>query len=263
MRSKWISPVAAVAVMTLAACGGGGEQTSRTSRRAKAPAAGETAPTGGNGYMAMAVADGGSVTGTVNFEGTPPPPETIEVSKDTAICGEEKLRETVKVGAEGGLADAVVWIDGITKGKEWGSMPAAAVDQKECTYSPHIQLAKAGETFEILNSDSVLHNIHAYHDDTETLFNLAQPIQGMKTPKTLEKTGPVHLKCDVHSWMSAWVFVAGHPYYALTDANGGFTLGDVPPGDYMVKAWHEKLGEKSMNVTVASGGAAPADFVMQ
>ncbi len=263
MHSKWIFPVAAFALIVLVSCGGG-EDASRTQRpTAPAGEAGSATPAGGGGYMAGPVAGGGTVTGIVKFDGTPPPPETIEVSKDNAVCGEEKVRVTVEVGAEGGLANAVVWIDGIAKGKDWGSMPSAMVDQKDCSYTPHIQLAKEGATIEIVNSDAVLHNIHAYHNDTETLFNLAQPMQGMKTPKTLSKSGPVHLKCDVHSWMSAWVFVAGHPYYAVTDAGGTFSLGDVPPGDYTVKAWHEKLGEKSLPVTVAAGGTATADFVMQ
>jgi hypothetical protein len=88
-------------------------------------------------------------------------------------------------------------------------------------------------------------------------------MQGQKTPKKLTATGPVHLKCDVHSWMSAWVFVATHPYYAVTKEDGSFSIGDVPPGDYSVKVWHGRLGEKAASVKVDPKGSATADFVIQ
>ena len=85
---------------------------------------------------------------------------------------------------------------------------------------------------------------------------------GMKTTKKLEKTGPVHMRCDVHSWMSAWVFVAAHPYYAVSSADGTFTLDGVPPGSYKLHAWHAKFGEKTADVTVSAGGKATAEFSM-
>jgi plastocyanin len=260
MHSKWMIPVAAAAIVAMAGCGGGEQQETA---RPKAPAAGKAAPAeGAGGYMVAAVADGGTVSGSVKFQGTPPPPEKIEVSKDPAVCGSEKVLETVQVGAGGGLKDVIVWIDGISKGKDWGAIAGGAIDQKECHYKPYIQIVRAGESVEILNSDAILHNIHAYYKETETLFNLAQPMAGMKTPKKLEKTGPVHVKCDVHSWMSAWIFVASHPYYAASGADGGFSLADVPAGSYKVHAWHAKYGEKTADVTVSAGGTATAAFTM-
>lgn len=260
MRSTWIVPIAAVAVAALAACGGGGEET-REPTRAKASGAAPAAG-GGGGYTVAAVTGGGSIGGSVKFQGAPPPPEKIEVSKDPAVCGKEKVLETVQVGSGGGLKDVVVWIDGVSRGKDWGTIAGGTVDQKECHYTPYIQIVKAGDTLDILNSDPILHNIHAYYKDTETLFNLAQPTAGMKTPKKLEKSGPVHLKCDVHSWMSAWVFVAAHPYYTVTAEDGSFSLGDVPAGSYKLHAWHAKFGEKTADVSVTAGGTQSADFTM-
>jgi len=257
MRIRPMVPAASLAVLLLLGCGGGEEKRETTRAR---PVAG--APAASGGYTIAAVSDGGSVTGSVKFEGTPPPAEKVEISKDPEVCGQEKILETVEVGAGGGLKGAVVWVDGISKGKDWGSIGGGTVDQKECHYSPYIQIVRAGDNLDILNSDPVLHNIHAYFKDTETLFNLAQPTKGMKTPKKLEKTGPVHLKCDVHSWMSAWVFVAGHPYYAVTGGDGSFSLGDVPAGTYKAHAWHPKYGEKTADVTVAAGGSATASFTM-
>ena len=263
MRIQWISPIATLAVASLVACGGGGQETE--SPRSRASAAGQpaaAAPAAAGGYTVAAVADGGTITGSVKFQGTPPAAEKIEVSKDPAVCGKEKVMEMVQVGAGGGLKSTVVWLEGISKGKDWGTVGGGAVDQKECHYRPYIQIVRAGEQVNIKNSDPILHNIHAYYKDTETLFNLAQPIQGMKTPKKLEKSGPVHLKCDVHSWMSAWVFVAAHPYYTVTKDDGSFSLDQVPAGSYKLMAWHAKYGEKTADVTVTAGGTATADFTV-
>ena len=252
---KYVAPALALALTV--ACGGGGEEH-KESTRAK-PAA---QPAGGGGYTVAAVTDGGKVSGSVKFEGTPPPLEKVEVSKDPAVCGKEKVLETVQVGSGNGLKGVVVWIENISKGKDWGSIDGGEVDQTECHYKPYIQIIKVGEQVNIKNSDSVLHNIHAYYKDTETLFNLAQPMKGMSTPKKLEKSGPVHFKCDVHSWMSAYAFVAAHPYYAISGDDGSFSLDDVPAGSYKLHAWHPKFGEKTADATVTAGGTATASFTM-
>jgi len=262
MRNRWIAPVALFAFACLVACGGGEKTETPRARAAGSHPAPAAQPAGGGSYTVVPVANGGTISGTVKFEGTPPPPETIEVTKDNSVCGDEKTLESVQVGPQGGLRSVVVWIDGINQGKDWGSLDGGLIDQKGCHYDPYIQLVKSGAQLDVLNSDPVLHNIHAYYQDSETLFNLAQPSQGMKTPKTLEKVGPVHMRCDVHSWMSAWVFVAGNPYVAISADDGAFTIGDVPPGTYKLKAWHSKFGEKTADVTVAADGTATADFTM-
>jgi plastocyanin len=249
----------------LAACGGGTPPPPPAGEATRAAAPPPTAePAGGaeGEYHFMAVADGGGVAGKVTVAGSVPAPEKVEVNKDQNVCGTEKVLEDVQVGAGGALANAVVWIDGIGSGKAWADGRQGTVDQKECHYVPHIQALAPGANLDILNSDPILHNIHAYSGE-ETLFNIAQPIKGQKTTKKLARSGPVQLKCDVHSWMSAYVFVAASPYYAITGADGSYSIGDVPPGTYTVKVWHGKLGEKSTSVTVAPKGTAAADFEIQ
>lgn len=259
--SKKLAPIVALAsIAALAACGGEAPPPPAPSAEAKTPTA--AAPASPTGYMVAAVTDGGSIMGTVRVTGDVPAAEVVEVNKDNNVCGSEKKMHDVQVGEGGVLANAVVWLDDIKQGKDWADNKAGEVDQKACDYTPHFQVLAPGASLEVINSDPILHNIHAYAGD-ETLFNIAQPIQGMKTKKTVEKSGPVHLKCDVHSWMSAYVFVAANPYFAITGSDGSYTLGDVPPGTYAVKVWHGKFGEKSGTATVDASGSITVDFELQ
>ncbi len=260
MRRKLVHVVMLPLVAVLVACG---SPEAPPSGAAAKPAAAKpaTKPAAG-GYQVMAVSGGGSIRGTVKATGNVPAAEKVEINKDVSVCGKEKVLEDIAVGAGGVLANAVVWIDNITGGKDWADGSAGSVDQVNCHYVPQVQVLKSGASLEVINSDAILHNIHAYEGE-ETLFNIAQPIKGQKTKKEVTASGPVHLKCDVHSWMSAWVFMAKTPYYAVTGADGSFTLGDVPPGNYTVKVWHGKLGQSSSQVTVAAGAEAMADLTIQ
>ena len=267
MSNQLMNRLSVVAIAgLLAACGGGEEAAAPAASgteahkaaepaKAEAPKAEEAAA---GAYTVAAVADGGKVAGKVTLTGAAPAAEEIEVTKDNATCGAKKMLEPIKAGADGALSNVVVWIDGITSGKDWASKDGS-IDQKGCEYTPHIQGVPQGGEFTVKNSDPVLHNIHAYTGE-ETLFNIAQPMQNQESKKKLSKAGPVEFKCDVHSWMHAWVFVASSPYFAVTGADGTFSIADVPPGTYKAKAWQEKLGLQEMEVKVDAKGEAKADF---
>lgn len=264
MMSKWITRFSLVATASLVACGGTQEQTATTTAAppAATPAAAtpavseEDAPA--TDYKVAPVTDGGWLEGKVTFTAPPPTATTVEVTKDNEVCHEEKKILNVKVDAAGGLSEAVVWIDGIKEGKDWASADGA-IDQKDCEYTPHVQAMPAGGKLAIMNSDPLLHNIHGTFAG-ESLFNVAQPAGAPSIPKKLKNIGPVELKCDVHSWMKAWVFVAPHPYFAVTAVDGSFAIKDVAPGTYTVKVWHEELGEQEMQVTVTAAAAAATNF---
>lgn len=267
MSRNLSSAIALATLVALAACGGGTPPPSTEqpkSEGAPAPAAEPAAGGGGEGgeYQVAAVTNGGSVSGKVTATGNVPKPEKVEVNKDNSVCGNEKTLEDVQAGSGGELANAVVWIDGINSGKAWSDGNQGAVDQKECHYTPHVQVLANGASLDVINSDPILHNIHAYSGE-ETLFNIAQPMKGQKTTKKLTATGPVHFKCDVHSWMSAYVFVATTPYFAVTKPDGSFSIGDVPPGNYTLKVWHGKLGEQSAPLKIDAGGSATANLQLQ
>jgi plastocyanin len=161
------------------------------------------------------------------------------------------------VGDSGGIANAVVRIKGITKGKPFpGGDQPPTLDQRVCQFRPHVVLVPAGGTLSVLNSDGILHNVHTYAE-ANTPVNKAQPGFKKQIQLKFEKPElPVRVECDAHSWMRGWIIVQEDPYYAVTDENGNFSIGDVPAGTYDVEIWQETLGKKNASVTVAAGGEA-------
>jgi plastocyanin len=208
-------------------------------------------------YTGGDVKDGGTISGEVAFEGTAPAPKKIAVTKDQQVCGKEKEQEDVLV-KDGKVVNAVVAITDIQKGKKLETADVV-LDQKQCHYTPHVLLVPAGANVKILNSDGILHNIHTYSEKNPP-FNMAQPKFKKEITTKFEKPENVKLTCDAHGWMSGVAVVMDHPYYVKTDETGAFKLTDVPPGEYTLKVWHEKLGEKTEKVKVEAGKDAKVAF---
>jgi hypothetical protein len=215
-------------------------------------------------YEAITVSDGGTIVGEIKYAGDPPPPEKIEVTKDTNICGSEpKISPVLVVGANKGISDVVASLPDIQKGKALGKPDKPPVlDQKSCEYHPYAQIFPVNTTLEIVNSDDVLHNVKT-KGGSKTTFNIAQP--KFKRKLTVEFKIPeiVQVECNVHGWMNAILVVVDHPYNALTDPNGSFKIADVPPGKYTLKLWHSKLGEQTKEVTVGSKEEVKVAFEMK
>ena len=207
------------------------------------------------GYEAGAVSDGGSISGTIILAGDEiPAPKAIEATKDVNVCGKtQKYDESLVVGENKGVKNVVVSITEMASGKEWAA--SEPLDQQECVYTPHVVLTPAGAELEILNNDGILHNIHTY-SEANPAFNQAQPKFKKKLKKTFASPEYIKVTCDAHNWMTGWIVVMDHPYYAVTDETGSFTLADVPAGEYEIKIWHETLGESMQTVTVDAGGEA-------
>ena len=206
------------------------------------------------GYDVGAVSNGGSIRGTITFAGDAPEATPVEVTKDTKVCAQtQKYDESLVVGDNKGIKNVVISITNIASGKDFGA--AMALDQKECVYTPHIVLTQAGADLEILNNDGILHNIHTY-SEANPAFNQAQPKFKKKLKKKFEHPETIRVECDAHGWMRGWVVVMDHPYYAVTDEAGAFSLAEVPAGEYELKIWHETLGETMQKVTVEAGDEA-------
>lgn len=203
-------------------------------------------------------ADAGTLSGTIS-SAKKSKPSKIKVTSDKKVCGKKALYDqSLVVAKSGGLANAVVSINKVKRGKK-AKPTTIELNQKGCEYSPHVQATTVDSTIRIINSDGTLHNVHTFLDG-DTMFNLAMPMKGQKTNKDLEDTGVVKFKCDVHSWMSAYVLVFNHPYFAVTKKDGSFEIADVPAGKYKITIWHETLGKKTKTITVEDGTATTLDF---
>ena len=136
----------------------------------------------------------------------------------------------------------------------------ALIEQQNCMYAPHVQGIVAGQTLDIKNGDPTLHNVHTYKG-TSTLFNQAQVPGTPNIEKKFTDNGALlKFKCDVHQWMTGYVWVQNNPYFAVSGADGSFDIKGVPAGKYEVEAWHEKFGSKKGEVTVAPNGTAEVKF---
>lgn len=229
-------------------------------------AAVQVAPSAG-AYEESAVPDGATLHGRVTFEGPGPEPAELLITRDFEICGLGfRERREVDVSETGGLRTVVMFIVGIESGKPWPEAPDGyALDQQDCYFEPYIQVVPRGAELRIINSDPILHNIHGYElsDDRRrrTLFNLAQPETGVIThPLRTRRSRRVGIECDAHDFMLSWIFAAENPYTAVVDAEGKFSIPDVPPGTYTVGAWHPFLGIREQEVTVTAGGAIEIGF---
>ncbi|MEX2572185.1 MAG: carboxypeptidase regulatory-like domain-containing protein [Gemmatimonadota bacterium] len=237
--------------IALTACGGGDD-------------AGSAAAGGGAADVAPVQIDNpGTITGSVAFTGTAPTLETIDM-RDEPVCSdkhtEPPVQRTVVVNDNGTLSNVFVWVrEGLTQSYP-AQGEAPVLDQDGCLYQPRVLGVVSGQPFEIHNSDAVLHNVNA-QPDANRGFNISQPQEGMTSERsfsTAEVMVPV--QCDVHGWMTAYIGVVDHPYFAVTGGDGSFTIENLPPGDYVVEAWHEQYGTQTANVTVPPDGTVEAPF---
>ncbi len=239
--------------LALVGCGGGEEAPSSAPAKSSTPAPPPVDP-----------ATAGSITGKAVLEGDAPEQKAIQMGADP-VCAKMHTSpvqtEFVVANADGTLANVFVYVkDGLGGRKFPTPSEAVVLDQNGCTYHPHVFGIMVGQDLNVVNSDDTLHNIHAMPEKNPQ-FNIGQPIKGLTTKKTFEKTEVmVPFKCDVHKWMNSYAGVLDHPYFGVTGTTGSFEIGNLPPGDYVVEAWHEKLGSQTQNVTVGEKESKEISF---
>jgi hypothetical protein len=193
------------------------------------------------GYQVISVAGGGTIRGTVKWQGALPHLITSEINKDTQICDpqDQKRRdlERLLVGPNNGVANAVVFLKNITRGKAM-DLPVSRrfLNQRNCRYEPHILLVPVQASLTVKSSDPLLHTVQMSGSSD---YNLPFTTAGQEIARPMTREGTASLRCNVHVWMNGEMVVARHPYYAVTDPGGNFELTQVPPGDYEIVAWHE------------------------
>ena len=214
-------------------------------------------------YETTDVTAAGTIVGTVQFQGKAPERKKIAITRNKKVCGKEtKFAESMVVGSNGGVKNAVLYLTDIKKGKKFDASARFQIDQRGCQFHPHVLIVPAGKNFTLINSDGILHNFRT-NSTKNPILNKAQPKFKKKLKIKINKPEIIRANCDVHEWMNAWLVVTEHPYYALTDASGSFKITDVPPGTYTMQLWHETLGQQTRKVTVKAGEQTKAAFELK
>lgn len=208
---------------------------------------------------------GGTITGTVKYEGKVPRMKALKMAADPICDGKHKdapaRMEWLVVSDSGELKNAFVWIK---EGADNYPAPEehAVLDQNGCIYSPHVLGVQVGQVVDILNTDGTLHNVHSL-PKLNPQFNVAMPKFKKKKEVTFTKQEMMFpIKCDVHPWMKCYVAVVNHPFFDVTGEDGTFEISGLPAGTYTLEVWHEKLGTKTVSVTVADGATETVDFTL-
>ncbi len=195
-----------------------------------------------SGYQVIAVDNGGTIQGSVKWQGPLPHLVASVINKDPEICDPQGQKhrdlERLLVGPNGGVANTVVFLKNITRGKAMDlPEPRRFLNQKNCRYEPHLLLVPLGGNLQLKSSDPVLHTIHM---SGASDYNLPFPFKDLVINRPMNREGLVDLRCNAgHVWMNGEMIVAPHPYYTVTGEDGTFEITQVPPGEYEIAAWHE------------------------
>ena len=207
-----------------------------------------------------------SITGIVTFDGKVPALRPIAMDAEPVCAkihaGKPVPNEMLALGSGNTMGNIMVWVSkGLAAGKTYPAPKTPVViDQKGCTYTPHVMGIMVGQPYRILNSDGILHNIHTLPVINPS-FNRGMPATVKEATTTFPKPEAMfHIKCDVHPWMSAYMGVYTHPFFSVTSTDGKYTISGLDPGTYEITAWQEKLGTQTASVTVGASGTKTQDF---
>jgi plastocyanin len=205
----------------------------------------------------------GTIRGHVALMGQLPGNPVIRMGIDPMCskmnAGKRVIQEYVLATIDGSLANVFVRLQGKFPETPVPSQPVI-IDQRACIYTPRVVGVRVGQTVQVKNSDAFMHNVDGLSGKNNG-FNIAQPRAGLVyefKPKNEEVM--LHLKCDVHNWMNAYVGIVTNPYFTVTNMMGTFEIARVPAGTYTIQAWHERYGPVMKTVTVKAGAVATVDF---
>ncbi len=204
---------------------------------------------------------GATVLGEVKFTETPPKLAGVKVTKDQDYCGEVLPNDSYLIDPNGGLKNAVVFIEAAPVITPADPQKLNVIENSGCRYVPRIHAMQKGERLRIRNNDPKLHIPHSYLQQ-KTVFMLSLPFKNtiLEATHKIRDAGILKLVCDTHAWMLGYVHVFDHSFFAVTDDKGAFSIANVPPGTYTLKAWHEEAGVRIQEITVLESGDVRANF---
>jgi plastocyanin len=240
-------------LVLLVSCGGGEEEPE--SQETTAPVVDER--------PRVDPATAGSIQGTVRYTGEVPEARRVAMGIEAACAAahDEPVYFNTLLVQNGGLANAFVWVkEGL---ESWGydvRTEEVVLDQRGCLYVPRVVGVQVRQPLTFVNSDPTTHNVNTLPEVNRGV-NFSMSVQDQRVTKTFVKPEVmVKTRCDLHPWMGAWVGVVRHTAFAVTAADGSFSLEGLPPGDFLVEVWHEELGTQSARATVDASGSATLDF---
>lgn len=243
-------------VLFSAACGKGTEETAAPAPSASAPKAAPIDP-----------ATVATVTGTVKVEGMVAKGKPYNMGAEPS-CNKEHGNKPVPneefvTGDAGALANVIVYVkEGLGNRAFDTPKEPVVLDQKGCLYAPRVVTLQTGQGFQVTNSDPISHNIHPA-PSVNREWNRSQPAGAQPINETYAREEVIPVKCDVHPWMRSYIAVFKHPYHKVTGKDGKFELGNLPPGDYVIEAWHEKLGSATEKVTLGAKESKAISFTFK
>ena len=177
----------------------------------------------------------------------------VEVDRDREVCGQYRLTdESAMASASGGLANVVVRLVGVTKGKPWLQRSTPELTLSQCRFDPHVLLLDPGEGLKLRNLDGILYQVRSLSRKNPPL-SVDQPGYQKEValgPGSFAEPEFIGVWCDAHAWMSAVIVVTDSPYYTVTNRTGTFKLSQIPPGPYTLEFWHERYGSRTREVRV-------------
>ena len=208
----------------------------------------------------------GNVSGPIKYEGAVPKLKPVQLGADPGCAAKHSSApksEVLVLGEGNTMGNIFVKVKSGLPEKQYSPPSEPAVlDQQGCRYVPHVLGVMVGQEIKILNSDGLMHNVHAL-PETNKQFNMAMPKSRTEATHTFTKAeGMFKIKCDVHPWMGAWVSVMTHPFFDVTGVDGKYTIKNLPAGSYEIEIWHEKLGKRTQKVTVGDSDTKTLDFTM-
>jgi plastocyanin len=215
-------------------------------------------------YFKVDPSTAGVLQGKIHFAGKKPRFQPIDMSDEPACVEAHHGRphdESEVVGPGGGLANVFIYVKAGLEGKTF-EVPTTPVtiDQQGCWFSPRVLGIQVGQVLRVVNSDPVTHNIHPLAQINRE-WNHSQ---GQGDPplarKFLHPEVMIPVKCNIHRWMHAYIGVVENPYFTVSSADGSFEISNLPPGDYVIEAWHEKLGTQEQRITISPSGKTTANF---
>ena len=238
-------------------CGGGGDAPSHSPETHTEDAA---APAG----KSVDAATAGSVSGKVSYAGQQGTKARIRMNADPNCDSQHSspvYTQELEINENGTLQNAFVFVKAGLE--DYTFQPPAnpiVMDQKGCLYSPHVFGIQTGQELHVSNSDPTTHNINPSPANNRD-WNVSQAPRADPIVRSFARSEiMIPVKCNVHPWMKAYIGVVSHPYFAVTGADGSYSLKGLPPGDYKIEVWHEKLGAQEQEITVGASQAATLDF---